>query len=382
MVFGLGIGAFGVLGFVNRLDMFSTTGRPVLGLSSNGLLSTISVVVAVDPHRRGPARRAARLHRAGRRRRGLRGVRAGEHPGAGHAAEPAGVPHPERRVQLRRRRAAAVPRRLGPVHRAPARRQPLPAGTPPRRRGPDAAARPPSAIPTTSPRPASSPRPSAPSPSTPPRPMWPPGSTPCATSASPRSACSGGGRATPDAPAARAPDAGHPARPPESVWDYPRPPRAEPDDRRAVLRHGGVVVADTTDLVRILETSHPPTFYLPRTRVRRLPAPRPGGRRCASGRASPATSTSSSRCPPRCATSAGGTPEPDARYPQLRDRVAVYAGPFDEITLDGERVTPQPGGFYGGWITARDRRPGQGRPRHLGLVTGGSRHPPARRARG
>ena len=47
VVFGLGIGTFGVLGFVNRLDMFSTTGRPVLGLSSNGLLSTISVVVAV-----------------------------------------------------------------------------------------------------------------------------------------------------------------------------------------------------------------------------------------------------------------------------------------------------------------------------------------------
>ena len=45
-MFGLGLGAFGVLGFVNRLDMFSTTGRPVLGLSSNGLLSTISVVVA------------------------------------------------------------------------------------------------------------------------------------------------------------------------------------------------------------------------------------------------------------------------------------------------------------------------------------------------
>ena len=59
--------------------------------------------------------------------------------------------------------------------------------------------------------------------------------------------------------------AGRRGRAPESVWDYPRPPRAEPDDRRAVVRHGGVVVADTTDLVRILETSHPPTFYLPRT---------------------------------------------------------------------------------------------------------------------
>ncbi|HVL85779.1 MAG TPA: DUF427 domain-containing protein [Pseudonocardia sp.] len=51
----------------------------------------------------------------------------------------------------------------------------------------------------------------------------------------------------------------------ESVWEYPRPPRLEADHRRAVLRYGGVVVADTTDLVRVLETSHPPTFYLPRT---------------------------------------------------------------------------------------------------------------------
>ena len=48
------------------------------------------------------------------------------------------------------------------------------------------------------------------------------------------------------------------------MWDYPRPPRAEPVQRRAVLRYGGVVVADTDDLVRVLETSHPPTYYLPR----------------------------------------------------------------------------------------------------------------------
>src|SRR5690242_21947914 len=53
----------------------------------------------------------------------------------------------------------------------------------------------------------------------------------------------------------------------ESVWDYPRPPRAERDSRQAVIRYGGAVVADTRDLVRVLETSHPPTFYLPRTAV-------------------------------------------------------------------------------------------------------------------
>ena len=55
-------------------------------------------------------------------------------------------------------------------------------------------------------------------------------------------------------------------------------------------------------------------------------------------------------------------PEPDRRYPQLRDRVAVYAGPFDEVTLDGERVVPQPGGFYGGWITGEIVGPVKGGP--------------------
>ncbi|WP_163568766.1 DUF427 domain-containing protein, partial [Fodinicola feengrottensis] len=51
----------------------------------------------------------------------------------------------------------------------------------------------------------------------------------------------------------------------ESVWDYPRPPRAERIQRRAVLTYAGVIVADTDDVVRVLETSHPPTYYLPRT---------------------------------------------------------------------------------------------------------------------
>ena len=49
----------------------------------------------------------------------------------------------------------------------------------------------------------------------------------------------------------------------ESVWDYPRPPRVEPSSERVVVTHGGVVVADTTASLRVLETSHPPTYYLP-----------------------------------------------------------------------------------------------------------------------
>ena len=139
----------------------------------------------------------------------------------------------------------------------------------------------------------------------------------------------------------------------ESVWDYPRPPRAERDTRRAVVTHAGTVVVDTDDLVRVLETSHPPTFYLPRTAFRRACCgPRDAGR-CASGRAPRATSTSCCRARPS-RPSAGGTRRArrvSATYPELADRVSLYPAPFDEITLGGERVVPQPGGFYGGWIT-------------------------------
>lgn len=147
----------------------------------------------------------------------------------------------------------------------------------------------------------------------------------------------------------------------ESVWDYPRPPRAEHVRQRAVLRYGGVVVADTDDVVRVLETSHPPTYYLPRaafgeylTAVERTTVCEwKGTARYVDVRVAGA---------PGLESVGWWYPTPDRRYPELTDRVAVYAGPFDEVTLDGEHVTPQPGGFYGGWITAEVVGPFKGGP--------------------
>lgn len=148
----------------------------------------------------------------------------------------------------------------------------------------------------------------------------------------------------------------------ESVWDYPRPPRAEAVRRRVVITHAGVAVLDTDDVVRVLETSHPPTYYLPREAF-------------APGVLRPATRETfcewkgSARyvdvaVPGAPVLDAVGWwyPSPDRRYPQLTDRVAVYAGPFDSVTVDGETVTPQPGGFYGGWITADVIGPFKGGP--------------------
>ncbi|MDD7969219.1 DUF427 domain-containing protein [Actinomycetospora lemnae] len=147
----------------------------------------------------------------------------------------------------------------------------------------------------------------------------------------------------------------------ESVWDYPRPPRAEAVRRRAVVTHAGTVVADTDDLVRVLETSHPPTWYLPRTAFTDGVL-RPAQRRTVcewKGTARYVDVVVPGAAP---LTEVGWWYPEDAVYPQLADRVALYPAPFDEITLDGERVEPQPGGFYGGWITSDVVGPFKGAP--------------------
>ncbi|MDD7921357.1 DUF427 domain-containing protein [Actinomycetospora callitridis] len=147
----------------------------------------------------------------------------------------------------------------------------------------------------------------------------------------------------------------------ESVWDYPRPPRAEAVRRRAIVTHGGTVVADTDDVVRVLETSHPPTWYLPRTAFTEGVL-RPAQRRTVcewKGTARYVDIVVPGVEPLR---DVGWWYPEDAVYPVLADRVALYPAPFDEITLDGERVEPQPGGFYGGWITADVVGPFKGSP--------------------
>ncbi|MGH3888408.1 MAG: DUF427 domain-containing protein [Pseudonocardiaceae bacterium] len=147
----------------------------------------------------------------------------------------------------------------------------------------------------------------------------------------------------------------------ESVWDYPRPPRAERVRRRVRIVHGGTLILDTDDVVRVLETSHPPTYYLPRAefRVPLLAAPRLTV--CEwKGEASYIDLEVPGVAPLR--EVGWWYPQPALRYPQLTDRATVYAGRLDEVTLDGEPVTPQPGEFYGGWITADLTGPFKGAP--------------------
>jgi len=136
----------------------------------------------------------------------------------------------------------------------------------------------------------------------------------------------------------------------ESVWDYPRPPRLEPTPRRVRVTLSGVTVADSRRALRILETSHPPTYYVPPGDVRLdLLRPAVGSSFCEwKGAARYWTLVVGDRTSPSCAWS---YPDPFPEYVALRDHIAFYANRVDACYLDDVRVEPQPGGFYGGWVT-------------------------------
>ena len=136
----------------------------------------------------------------------------------------------------------------------------------------------------------------------------------------------------------------------ESVWDYPRPPALVADDRRVTIELAGVTIADTTQALRVLETSSPPTFYLPLADVRRdLLRPADGTSFCEwKGTAAYLDIIVGDRV----ASEAGWYyPDPSERYAALADHVAFYAGRVDRATVGGVVVFPQPGNYYGGWIT-------------------------------
>jgi uncharacterized protein (DUF427 family) len=146
----------------------------------------------------------------------------------------------------------------------------------------------------------------------------------------------------------------------ESVWDYPRPPRLERSERHVVVRLGGEVVAETRAAWRVLETSHPPVWYVPREDV----APgalRPSTRRsfCEfKGEAAYWTVDGGGLTRPDAAWS---YPRPSRGFEPLRDAVAFYPD-RTECRVDGELARPQAGGFYGGWITADVVGPFKGEP--------------------
>ena len=147
----------------------------------------------------------------------------------------------------------------------------------------------------------------------------------------------------------------------ESVWDYPRPPRLEPVTRRLVVVLGGETIADTTHGYRVLETSHPPNYYFPPGDVvAGALVPSDGRSFCEfKGRAHYFTVRGGDRLE---VDAAWGYERPSPAFEAITGHVALYPARMDECSVDGEVVTPQEGGFYGGWITADVVGPFKGGP--------------------
>ncbi|MBW3580065.1 MAG: DUF427 domain-containing protein [Actinobacteria bacterium] len=151
----------------------------------------------------------------------------------------------------------------------------------------------------------------------------------------------------------------------ESVWDYPRPPVLEPVAERIRVVLAGVTIADTRRALRVLETTHPPNYYVP-----------PGDVDSSSLRPSERRSLCEFKGVARYWTVAVGElvevdaawsyPDPVPAFAALADHVAFYPGRVGECWVGEERATPQPGGFYGGWVTSTVVGPFKGGPGSMG----------------
>ena len=145
------------------------------------------------------------------------------------------------------------------------------------------------------------------------------------------------------------------------VADFPRPPALLPAGHRVRIVFAGATVADTEAAWQVLETFHPPTYYVPQS------AFPPGVLRRTERRsfcewkgvASYYDLTAGGRNAPAVAW---GYDEPSPGFEPIAGHVAVYAGPMDACFVGDEQVRPQPGGFYGGWITSDLLGPFKGEP--------------------
>ncbi len=137
----------------------------------------------------------------------------------------------------------------------------------------------------------------------------------------------------------------------ESVWDYPRPPKVEATTRRIRVMFNGVVIADTTEAKRVLETSHPPSYYIPQKDVKmEFFKAIPRKTLCEyKGTASYWTVNVNDK---EAVSAAWSYPNPLSDYESIKDHLAFYPGRMDACYVGEEKVSAQAGDFYGGWITS------------------------------
>lgn len=147
----------------------------------------------------------------------------------------------------------------------------------------------------------------------------------------------------------------------ESVWAYPRPPRLEAVAKRVRIVFAGRTIAETLGALRVLETSHPPVYYLPPADIAAgVLVAAAGGSFCEwKGMARYFDVVAGDR---RAAAAAWAYPRPTPAFAAIAAHVGFYAAAMDACFVGDDRVRPQPGGFYGGWITPGIVGPFKGEP--------------------
>ena len=139
------------------------------------------------------------------------------------------------------------------------------------------------------------------------------------------------------------------ALPDENVQSYPRPPALEPVPQRVEVVFGGTLIVDTVHALRVLETHHAPTYYLPKAEIEAELRPAAGRSFCEwKGQARYFDLVLGDAVAPRAVW---GYDSPTPRFAALKDHVAIYASQLDAARVGGVAVIPQPGDFYGGWVT-------------------------------
>lgn len=147
----------------------------------------------------------------------------------------------------------------------------------------------------------------------------------------------------------------------ESVWDYPRPPRVEPTSRRLRVVFSGVTIAETTRAHRVLETSHPPAYYIPKEDIR-MEYLRASNRRTFCEFKGAASYWSVQIDGRTAENAAWGYEVPSSGYEAIQGALAFYPARMDACFVDDEQVGAQQGDFYGGWITSDVVGPFKGPP--------------------
>ncbi len=146
----------------------------------------------------------------------------------------------------------------------------------------------------------------------------------------------------------------------ESVWDYPRPPVSKLDSRQVLVKLGNVIIAESTAAIRVLETAHPPTFYLPKSDVRMDYFVRESRSSFCEWKGQATYWTVKTEFD-QVASACWSYPSPRDEFQNIQNCFSFYPAQF-ECTIDGETVRPQPGGFYGGWVTDEVIGPYKGDP--------------------